>query len=35
VIYQALLKQLLKKISAEKYFDPIFGRRRPPVKRGD
>ncbi|MDR2073030.1 MAG: leader peptide processing enzyme [Spirochaetaceae bacterium] len=34
VIYRALLKQLLKKIPVEKYFDPIFGRRNPPGKRG-
>jgi hypothetical protein len=32
VIYQALLKQLMKKVPVEKYFDPIFGRRRPPKK---
>jgi hypothetical protein len=35
VIYHALLKQLLKKIPVEKYFDPIFGRRKPPVRKGD
>jgi hypothetical protein len=35
VIYQTLLKRLLKKVPVEKYFDPIFGRRKPPVKRGD
>jgi hypothetical protein len=35
VIYQALLKRLLKRVPMEKYFDPIFGRRKPPVKRGD
>jgi hypothetical protein len=35
VIYQALLKQLLKKIPVEKYFDPIFGRRKPPVRKDE
>jgi hypothetical protein len=35
VIYQALLKQLMKRVPMEKYFDPIFGRRKPPVKKND
>jgi hypothetical protein len=30
VIYRLILKQLLKKIDVEKYFDPIFGKHRPP-----
>jgi prepilin signal peptidase PulO-like enzyme (type II secretory pathway) len=28
VLYRIILKQLMKKIDFEKYFDPIFGRRR-------
>ncbi|MDR0877212.1 MAG: leader peptide processing enzyme [Treponema sp.] len=28
VIYRVVLKQLLKKIDAEKHFDPIFGNQR-------
>jgi cbb3-type cytochrome oxidase subunit 3 len=28
LVYRAVLKVLLKKIPAERYFDPIFGRRR-------
>jgi hypothetical protein len=33
VIYRVVLKQLMKKIAVEKYFDPIFGGRRPPTRR--
>jgi hypothetical protein len=33
LIYRLALKQLLKKISVEKYFDPIFGGRRPPSRK--
>jgi hypothetical protein len=29
VVYRIVLKQLLKRINVEKYFDPIFGPRRP------
>ncbi|MDR2080093.1 MAG: leader peptide processing enzyme [Treponema sp.] len=29
IIYRIIVKQLLKKINVEKYFDPIFGPRRP------
>jgi hypothetical protein len=28
LIYRAILKLLLKKVDPEKYFDPLFGRRR-------
>ena len=28
VLYRFILKQIMKKIDMEKYFDPIFGRRR-------
>jgi hypothetical protein len=28
LLYRAILKILLKKVDPEKYFDPIFGRRR-------
>jgi peptidoglycan/LPS O-acetylase OafA/YrhL len=30
--YRIILKRLMKKIEMEKYFDPIFGSRRPPRK---
>jgi hypothetical protein len=30
VLYRLILKQVMKKIDMEKYFDPIFGGRRPP-----
>jgi hypothetical protein len=30
VVYQALLKLLVKKIDINKYFDPIFGRKKRP-----
>jgi hypothetical protein len=33
VIYRVVLKQIMKKIAVEKYFDPIFGSRRPPPRR--
>jgi membrane protein implicated in regulation of membrane protease activity len=33
VLYRLILKKLMKKIDPEKYFDPIFGRRRPPLGR--
>jgi membrane associated rhomboid family serine protease len=34
IIYQALIKQLTKRIDMNKYFDPIFApRRRPPVRK--
>jgi hypothetical protein len=33
VIYRLVLKQLLKRITVEKYFDPIFGGRRPPPRK--
>jgi hypothetical protein len=33
LVYRVLLKFLLKKFNPEKYFDPIFGRRRPPMRR--
>jgi membrane protein implicated in regulation of membrane protease activity len=33
VIYRIVLKRLLKKINVEKHFDPIFGARKPPVRR--
>jgi pilus assembly protein TadC len=32
VFYRIILKRLMKKIDMEKYFDPIFGGRRPPRK---
>jgi hypothetical protein len=32
VIYRLVLKQLLKKVNVEKYFDPVFGGRRPPTR---
>jgi hypothetical protein len=33
LIYRVILKQLMKKVDVEKYFDPIFGGRRPPSRR--
>jgi uncharacterized membrane protein (DUF485 family) len=33
VLYRVILKRLMKKIDVEKHFDPIFGRRRPPLNR--
>jgi phosphoglycerol transferase MdoB-like AlkP superfamily enzyme len=35
VLYRVILKQLLKRFDAEKYFDPIFGRRGPNRLRKD
>jgi hypothetical protein len=32
LVYRLALKQLIKKLDVEKYFDPIFGGRRPPRK---
>jgi hypothetical protein len=32
VLYRIILKQVMKKVEMEKYFDPIFGGRRPPRK---
>jgi uncharacterized membrane protein (DUF485 family) len=32
ILYRLILKQVMKKIEMEKYFDPIFGARRPPRK---
>jgi hypothetical protein len=32
LVYRVALKQLLKKVDPEKYFDPIFGR-RPPARK--
>jgi uncharacterized membrane protein (DUF485 family) len=32
VLYRVILKHLLKRFDVEKYFDPIFGRRRPSNK---
>jgi hypothetical protein len=34
VVYRILLKLFIKKVNIEKYFDPIFGSRRPPIRRG-
>jgi hypothetical protein len=33
LLYRLILKQVMKKVAMEKYFDPIFGGRRPPPKR--
>ena len=33
VVYRMVVKYITKKIDMEKYFDPIFGRRRPPPKK--
>jgi branched-subunit amino acid ABC-type transport system permease component len=33
VLYRVILKYLMKRFDVEKYFDPIFGRRRPPANR--
>jgi hypothetical protein len=32
VLYRLILKRVMKKVEMEKYFDPIFGGRRPPRK---
>ncbi|GHV41336.1 hypothetical protein AGMMS49546_17000 [Spirochaetia bacterium] len=29
LVYRIILKQLLKRVDVEKYFDPIFGKKRP------
>ena len=31
-VYRLVVKILIKKVDMEKYFDPIFGQRRPPGK---
>jgi hypothetical protein len=33
IIYRVILKQILKRVDITKYFDPIFGKRRPPVRK--
>jgi hypothetical protein len=33
VIYRLVLKQIMKKVDMEKHFDPIFGHKRPPVRK--
>jgi hypothetical protein len=33
-VYRLVLKFFMKKVDIGKYFDPIFGSRRPPVRRG-
>ncbi|MDR0601207.1 MAG: leader peptide processing enzyme [Treponema sp.] len=33
VVYRLILKLVLKRVDVEKYFDPIFGKRRPPSRR--
>ena len=32
-VYRLVIKIIMKKIDMEKYFDPIFGRRRPPPRK--
>jgi hypothetical protein len=32
VLYRVILKYLIKRFDVGKYFDPIFGRRKPPKK---
>ena len=32
LVYRLVMKILMKKVNIEKYFDPIFGKRRPPGK---
>jgi hypothetical protein len=32
VLYRLILKVVIKKVNVEKYFDPLFGPRRPPRK---
>jgi hypothetical protein len=32
ILYRLILKVVIKKVDIEKYFDPLFGRRRPPKK---
>jgi hypothetical protein len=33
VTYQVILKQIIKRINMEKHFAPLFGGRKPPVRR--
>jgi hypothetical protein len=33
VVYRVILKRVMKKVEMEKYFDPIFGPRRPPPRK--
>ena len=33
VVYRLVLKQIMKKVDMEKHFDPIFGRRKPPMRK--
>jgi hypothetical protein len=33
VIYRVILKFVMKKVDIEKHFDPIFGRRKAPMRR--
>ncbi|MDL2230087.1 leader peptide processing enzyme [Treponema sp. OttesenSCG-928-L16] len=33
VVYRYVLKFLMKKINAEEHFDPLFGPRKPPVRK--
>jgi ethanolamine transporter EutH len=33
VVYQIIIKQFTKRVDMEKYFDPILGRRKPPIRR--
>jgi hypothetical protein len=35
VTYRVVLKQILKRVNMEKHFAPLFGGRRPPVRRND
>ncbi|MDR2376966.1 MAG: leader peptide processing enzyme [Treponema sp.] len=32
ILYRLILKVVIKKVDVEKYFDPLFGPRRPPKK---
>jgi membrane protein implicated in regulation of membrane protease activity len=33
VLYRVIIKYLTKRFDVEKYFDPIFGRRKPPARK--
>jgi hypothetical protein len=33
-VYRIVLKLFMKKVNIEQHFDPIFGGRRPPIRRG-
>jgi hypothetical protein len=33
VVYRMILKQIMKRVDMEKHFDPIFGRRRQPIRK--